>query len=347
METPATLHGVRLSAQKGRLVADQIRGLPVEKALNLLAFSPKKGAKIIKKVLESAIANAEHNDGADVDELKVKKIFVERGTPAALHARAKGRGNVTKHTCHVFITVGDGKEIGYSMGQKIHPIGFRLSVNRNWASRWYANSKNFATMLNEDLKVRDYLKKQLVARLGRQSDHRAAGEGCAHHHPQRAAGRGDRQEGRGHRVLHADLRKLMGVRGARQYRGDPQAGGRRATDRRLDRAAAGEAHHVPPRHEACDAERDAAGCAGHQDHERGPPERHRDCAHRMVPRRPCSASYAACRYRLRLCRGEDHLRGDRHQGLGIQGRGDAPTASRRRRPHRRRKRPSACARVQE
>src|SRR3974390_2651621 len=109
METRATLYGVRLSAQKGRLVADQIRGLPVEKALNLLMFSPKKGAMIIKKVLESAIANAEHNDGADVDELKVKKIYGERGTPLKRsHARARGRGNrVTKHPCHIFVTVGD------------------------------------------------------------------------------------------------------------------------------------------------------------------------------------------------------------------------------------------------
>ena len=109
METRATLYGVRLSAQKGRLVADQIRGLSVEKALNVLAFSPKKGAKIIKKVLESAIANAEHNDGADVDELKVKRIFVERGIPLKrFQARAKGRGNrVTKHSCHIFVTVGD------------------------------------------------------------------------------------------------------------------------------------------------------------------------------------------------------------------------------------------------
>ena len=72
METRAILRGVRLSDQKGRLVADQIRGLPVDKALNVLTFSPKKGAEIIKKVLESAIANAEHNDGADIDELKVK-----------------------------------------------------------------------------------------------------------------------------------------------------------------------------------------------------------------------------------------------------------------------------------
>src|SRR5664279_2843233 len=78
MQTTATLRGVRLSAQKGRLVADQIRGLPVDRALSVLAFSPKKGAKIIKKVLESAIANAEHNDGADIDELKVAKITIER-----------------------------------------------------------------------------------------------------------------------------------------------------------------------------------------------------------------------------------------------------------------------------
>jgi len=109
METQAILRGVRLSAQKGRLVADQIRGLTVENALNLLAFSPKKGARIIKKVLESAIANAEHNDGADIDELKVKTIYVEKGTVLKrFTARAKGRGNrIIKPTCHIFITVGD------------------------------------------------------------------------------------------------------------------------------------------------------------------------------------------------------------------------------------------------
>ena len=109
METRASLRGVRLSAQKGRLVADQIRGLSVDKALNVLAFSPKKGAGIIKKVLESAIANAEHNDGADIDELKVKTIYVEKGMVLKrLTARAKGRGNkITKPTCHIFLTVGN------------------------------------------------------------------------------------------------------------------------------------------------------------------------------------------------------------------------------------------------
>ena len=109
METRANLRGVRLSAQKGRLVADLIRGKSVGQALNILAFSPKKGAKIIKKVVESAIANAEHNDGADIDSLKVKTIYVEKGVVLKrFTARAKGRGNrIIKPTCHVFVTVGD------------------------------------------------------------------------------------------------------------------------------------------------------------------------------------------------------------------------------------------------
>ena len=110
METTATLRGVRLSAQKGRLVADQIRGLPVDRALSVLAFSPKKGAKIIKKVLESAIANAEHNDGADIDELRVKTIYIDKAdTLKRTSARAKGRGNVIgKQSCHIHVVVGDG-----------------------------------------------------------------------------------------------------------------------------------------------------------------------------------------------------------------------------------------------
>ena len=109
METKASLRGARLSAQKGRLVADLIRGKPVDQAMSILAYTPKKGAGIMKKLLESAIANAEHNDGADIDALKVKIIHVERGMfIKRFQARAKGRGNrVTKQTCHIFITVGD------------------------------------------------------------------------------------------------------------------------------------------------------------------------------------------------------------------------------------------------
>ena len=109
METQAKLYGVHLSAQKGRLVADLIRGKKVDQALNILNFTQKKAAGIIRKTLASAIANAEHNDGADIDELKVKTIYVEQGaTLKRFTARAKGRGNrIVKPTCHVYLTVGN------------------------------------------------------------------------------------------------------------------------------------------------------------------------------------------------------------------------------------------------
>ncbi|HVJ12415.1 MAG TPA: 50S ribosomal protein L22 [Burkholderiales bacterium] len=109
METKASLRGARMSAQKGRLVADMIRGKPVDQAINILAYTPKKGAVLIRKLLESAIANAEHNDGADIDALKVRTIYVERGAfQKRFQARAKGRGNrVLKHSCHIYLTVGD------------------------------------------------------------------------------------------------------------------------------------------------------------------------------------------------------------------------------------------------
>jgi len=103
MEVAAKLSGARLSAQKARLVADQIRGKGVEEALDLLGFSSKKGAEIIKKVLNSAIANAEHNEGADVDELVVSTIFVDEGvTMKRLRPRAKGRADrILKRSCHI------------------------------------------------------------------------------------------------------------------------------------------------------------------------------------------------------------------------------------------------------
>jgi large subunit ribosomal protein L22 len=112
MDTTAKLRGVRLSPQKGRLVADLIRGKTVENALNILQFSPKRGAIIIRKVLESAIANAEHNAGADIDELKITQICVEKGPVLKRFApRAKGRGvRILKPTCHIFLTVGDGRQ---------------------------------------------------------------------------------------------------------------------------------------------------------------------------------------------------------------------------------------------
>jgi len=108
METRAIVRGVRLSVDKGRLVADLVRGKKVGQALDILAFTQKKAAVIIKKALESAIANAEHNDGADIDELKITSIYVEQGaTLKRFSARAKGRGNrISKPTCHIFVSVG-------------------------------------------------------------------------------------------------------------------------------------------------------------------------------------------------------------------------------------------------
>ncbi|KAG0193385.1 hypothetical protein DFQ28_005615 [Apophysomyces sp. BC1034] len=109
MEVKAIHHGARISAQKTRLVADQIRGLPVDKALNVLSFSPKKAAGIVKKVVLSAIANAEHNEGADIDELKIKTIYVDKAASLKrFTARAKGRGNrIEKQSCHITVTVGN------------------------------------------------------------------------------------------------------------------------------------------------------------------------------------------------------------------------------------------------
>ena len=109
MEVAARLKGARISAQKARLVADQVRGMPVEEALSLLEFSPKKAAHIVKKILDSAIANAENNEGADVDELKVSTIFVDEGmTMKRIKPRAKGRADrIFKRSSHITVTVTD------------------------------------------------------------------------------------------------------------------------------------------------------------------------------------------------------------------------------------------------
>lgn len=109
MQVSATLRHARISPQKCRLVADAVRGVPVGKALQVLTFMPKKGAKIVKKVLESAVANAEHNHGADIDELKVARIEVnEAPTLRRYAARAKGRGTrLTKRNSHITVQVAD------------------------------------------------------------------------------------------------------------------------------------------------------------------------------------------------------------------------------------------------
>ena len=109
MRVSAQHKNARISAQKARLVADQIRGKNIAQALNILAFSPKKGAELIKKVLESAVANAEHKEGGVIDELNVVTVFVDKGPSLKrFQARAKGRGNrIEKQTCHINVTVGN------------------------------------------------------------------------------------------------------------------------------------------------------------------------------------------------------------------------------------------------
>ncbi len=109
MQAVAVMKNAQISPQKARLVADQIRSLPVDRALQVLTFSNKKAAQLIKSVLESAIANAEHNEGADIDELKVATICVDGGPLLKrMHARAKGRGNrIIKRTSHITVTVAE------------------------------------------------------------------------------------------------------------------------------------------------------------------------------------------------------------------------------------------------
>lgn len=109
MEATARLRGARISAQKVRLVADQVRGMPVERAEELLTFSTKKAAQVVRKVLMSAVANAEHNRGADIDELRVSRIMVDEGpTMKRGRPRAKGRyTRILKRTSHITVTVAD------------------------------------------------------------------------------------------------------------------------------------------------------------------------------------------------------------------------------------------------
>jgi len=109
MEVSATAKRLRLSAQKARLVVDLVRGKPVSDALNVLAFSTKKGADLVRKVLESAIANAENNEAADVDDLVISEVFVnEASTLKRIQPRAKGRADrISKRTCHITVRVSD------------------------------------------------------------------------------------------------------------------------------------------------------------------------------------------------------------------------------------------------
>ena len=144
MEVSRQLRYARISPQKCRLVADLVRGKPAcgDGARRRCKFMPKKGAELVHKVLESAIANAEHNQGADVDELKVARI---RSTRAPLFkrfaARAKGRGDrIVKRNSHITVASATARR-SKRMGQKVNPIGIRLGITRDWSSKWYAEQE--------------------------------------------------------------------------------------------------------------------------------------------------------------------------------------------------------------
>src|SRR5574344_1065129 len=141
MEVKAIHKYARSSAQKTRLVADQVRGLPVQKALDLLQFSPRKAAALIRKVLLSAISNAEHNQSLDIDDLVVSKIMVDEGPSLKrIMPRAKGRADrIVKRTSHITVVVADSVREEF-MGQKINPNGIRLGSTRAYSAVWYAST---------------------------------------------------------------------------------------------------------------------------------------------------------------------------------------------------------------
>src|SRR5438309_6086980 len=208
------------------------------------------------------------------------------------------------------------------MGQKINPVGFRLAVNRNWSSRWYANSKNFAPMLAEDIKVRSFLKSKLAhASVGRVLIERPAKDAritIFSARPGVVIGK----KGEEIEALKAELRRIMGVQqvhvNIEEIR-KPEVDAQLIADsiaQQLEKRIM--FRRAMKRAMQCDA----PGRPRDQDHERGALERHRDRAHRVISRGARSPAYAARGHRLRLLGGEDYLRRDRHQVLGIQGRSD-------------------------
>ena len=159
MQVAATLRYARVSPQKCRLVADVIRGKSVDEALRALTFSPKKSARIVKKVLESAVANAEHNHGADIDELKVATIEVNEAPTFDVFVL------VQKVVAHGLssgtATLRSALETRSNMGQKVHPTGIRLGIVKDWASKWYADTKTFPEYIRADHMIRVFIKKKL------------------------------------------------------------------------------------------------------------------------------------------------------------------------------------------
>ena len=257
METRAIVRGVRLSADKGRLVADMIRGKKVDQAINILTFTrQKKAAGIVKKALESAIANAEHNDGADIDELKVTVDLRRAGCHAEAFLRTRqGRGK--PHQQADLPHLRHRRQRGHH-GTKIHPVGFSSAGHAQLGLALVVEPE-LRRHAGRRPKVRDFLKTRLksaaVSRILIERPAKNARITIYSARPGVVIGK----KGEDIENLKAELTRRLGVPVAGEHRGGAQARDRCAADRRLDHPAAREAHHVPPRDEARDAERDAPG----------------------------------------------------------------------------------------
>ena len=162
MEAKAVAKHLRITARKARLVTDLIKGKDVNTAVAILKSTPKKAAKMVEKVLNSATANAENNHDMFVDDLYVKKAFVDEGpTMKRWKARAQGSASpINKRTSHITIVLSDTKE-GQNLGNKINPHGLRVGVIKDWDAKWYADKTDYAKLLNEDREIRNHVKEKM------------------------------------------------------------------------------------------------------------------------------------------------------------------------------------------
>ena len=206
------------------------------------------------------------------------------------------------------------------MGQKVNPIGIRLGITKEWSSKWYANSQLFPDYIEQDHRIREFLRKKLkeasVSRIHIERQAKKANITIHTARPGIVIGKkGEDIEKLRSEVVEAP--EHAAARRAPEHRRDPQAGARRAARRRRHRAAARAPRAVPPRDAPRGHEHDAHRRAGHQGPRVGPLERRGDRALGVVPRRPRAVAHVPRGHRLRLGRGEDHLRRDRREGLGV------------------------------
>ena len=319
----ASARYVRVAPRKARLIADQVRGLHIEKARALLQFSPRGAAQDIHKLIDSAAANAENNHDLVGDEMRVTSITVDEGpTLRRFRPRALGPGDPDQQANQPHRRGADPDGgLRTNMGQKIHPEGFRVGYIHDWKSNWF-EEKNFADVLQEDLQIRDHIENKLShAGLSNITIERR-GEVAVDIHTARPGiviGKsGSRSRRAAQRAAQAHRQP-----GQSQHPRGQAARARRQAGRPVDRRAAAEPGRLPPRDETRADLGDALRRQGRQGPGLRSPRRRRDGADRKLLRRPRAAAHAARRHRLRLLRGPHDDRPDRRQMLDQQGRSDA------------------------